>query len=65
MLQPALSGAARNVPNAGVKEGFVEDSAVNMADELSNLLVSNRAFGLDAKLVQMSDEVMQTVNNLH
>lgn len=63
-LPTALSGGAAAVQGATVKEGFVEDSTVDMTDELSDLIRSNRAFGFNAKLVQMSDEIMQTVNNL-
>lgn len=59
-----LSGAASAVQNADVRQGYLEDSAVSMSNELSNMIVQQRAFEMNAKMVQMSDEVMQTVNNL-
>lgn len=60
----ALSGAASAVPGAEVRQGYLEDSAASLSNELSNMIVQQRAFEMDAKMVQMTDEVMQTVNNL-
>ena len=59
-----LSGQASAVQNADVRQGALEASCANMATELSNLIVQQRAFEMDAKMVQMTDEVMQTVNSL-
>ncbi len=60
----ALSGAASAVRGAEVRQGFLEDSTVDMATELSDMIVQQRAFEVNAKMVQMTDEVMQTVNSL-
>lgn len=59
-----ISGQASAVQNADVRQGALEASSANMATELSNLIVQQRAFEMDAKMVQMTDEVMQTVNSL-
>ena len=59
-----LSGAASAVQNADVRQGYLEDSAANLSTELSDMIVQQRAFEVNAKMVQMTDEVMQTVNNL-
>lgn len=60
----ARSGGAQAVPGAEVKGGYLENSAVDLATELSNMIVQQRSYEMDARMVQMSDEVMQTVNNL-
>ena len=58
------SGPAAAVRNAEVRQGYLESSATDMATEISNMVVQQRAYDLDAKMVTMTDEVMQTVNNL-
>lgn len=60
----ALSGQPTVVPNAEIKEGYLEGSTVNVAAEMTEMINTNRAFDLSANIIKMSDEVMQTVNNL-
>ena len=59
-----VSGNAHNVKNANIKQGCLESSSADMATEMSNIITSERAFDFNAKVVQISDEIMQTVNNL-
>ena len=64
-FQPtALSGTAVSAPNLTAKQGWLEESTVNMTDELSDLLLQSRTFNMDSKMVQISDEIVQTVNDL-
>lgn len=58
------SGAAYRVTDADVKQGYLEVSSADMATEISNMIVQERAYQLNAKMTVMTDEVMQTVNNL-
>lgn len=44
--------------------GAVEQSAVEIADEMVNMIVTQKAFQLNAKMVQTADEIEQIVNNL-
>lgn len=60
----ASSGAASAVTNAEVKKGFLEESAVNLTDQMVSVIELQRAFQFNSKIVQMSDEIMQTVNSL-
>jgi flagellar basal-body rod protein FlgG len=60
----ALSGEAVSVADAEVRQGVLEASSADMATEISNMIVQERAYQLNAKMVVMTDEVMQTVNNL-
>ena len=59
-----LSGTPTVVPNAELKEGFLEGSTVNVAGEMADMINTNRAFDLNANIIKMSDEIMQTVNSL-
>lgn len=58
------SGPASVAVGAQVQQGYLESSAVDMATEMSNMVIQQRAYDLDAKMVTMTDEVMQTVNGL-
>jgi len=43
---------------------FLESSNVNIVEELALMITSQRAYELNSKTVQTSDEMMQTTNNL-
>lgn len=59
-----LSGAAQAVENPNMIRGQLESSSVSVAEEMSNIIQMQRAFQFNTRLVQMSDEVLQTVNAL-
>jgi flagellar basal-body rod protein FlgG len=51
---------------AGVlQQGFLEGSNVKLVDEFVNLIVAQRAYEINAKAVQASDEMLSIANNLH
>ena len=43
---------------------FLEGSNVNIVEELANMITTQRAFEINSKTIQTSDEVMQTTNQL-
>jgi flagellar basal-body rod protein FlgG len=45
-------------------QGFLESSNVKLVDELISLIVAQRAYQLNAKIVQASDEMLGISNNL-
>jgi flagellar basal-body rod protein FlgG len=47
-----------------IQQGFLEISNVNIADEMVNMIVAQRAYELNAKAIQASDDMMQVVNTL-
>ncbi len=57
-----------DVPSAdgfgSLLQGFIEGSNVNIVQELTNLISAQRAFELNSKTIETSDEMMQTVNNI-
>jgi flagellar basal-body rod protein FlgG len=55
---PALDGMGT------ISQGFIELSNVSVVDEMVNMIVSQRAYEVNSKAVQTSDEMLQVANNL-
>lgn len=47
-----------------VAQGFLESSNVQLAEEMVNLVLAQRAYELNAKIIQASDEMLSINNNL-
>ena len=47
-----------------INQGFVELSNVNIVEEMVNMIVSQRAYEVNSKAIQTSDEMLQITNNL-
>lgn len=45
-------------------QGYIENSNVNIVEEMVNLIVAQRAYEINSKSVQASDEMLQNVNNM-
>lgn len=54
----------RNLKRSKVVQGYLEGSGVQVADEMVNLIVAQRAYEMNSKAITTSDEMMQTANNL-
>lgn len=68
-LESEASGAPNiGTPNqgayGGLRQNFIENSNVNIADELIQLILGQRAFEMNSKSVQTSDEMLGTAVNL-
>lgn len=46
-------------------QGYLEQSNVNVVDEFVNLIVSQRAYEANSKVVKAADEMYQQVNNIN
>lgn len=44
--------------------GYLEQSSVDITEEMINLLKSQRSFQLNSKIIQTADEIEQTINSL-
>ncbi|MEN9866327.1 MAG: hypothetical protein RL748_1917 [Pseudomonadota bacterium] len=44
--------------------GFIESSNVKLVDEMVNLMVAQRAYGMSVKVIQAADEMLGMSNNL-
>lgn len=54
-----------NLPNRStLVQGYLEMSNVQVADEMVNLIVAQRAYELASKAITTSDEMLQTANGL-
>lgn len=68
--QTAASGVPINeATNNGVEkskivQGYLEGSGVQVADEMVNMIVAQRAYEMNSKIIQASDEMLQQANNL-
>lgn len=47
-----------------IGQGFLELSNVNVVEEMVNMIASQRAYEINSKAVQASDEMLQVANNL-
>lgn len=77
-LQPLGSNLYRATPQSGeayfsepgengtgvLKQGFVEMSNVSLINEMVQLVMAQRAFQLNSRVIQVSDQLMESVNNL-
>lgn len=68
-LETAASGevVAGNPGEDGfgtISQGFLEMSNVNVVDEMVNMIAAQRAYEINSKAIQTSDDMLQTMNNL-
>ena len=47
-----------------LRQGYLEMANVNMVEEMSNLVLAQRAYQLNARVLQAADQVLETINNL-
>jgi flagellar basal-body rod protein FlgG len=60
----ATTGNPSTEAFGSIAQGFVEMSNVNVVEEMVSMIVSQRAYEINSKAVQASDEMLQTTNNL-
>ena len=56
--QPTKDGFGR------LQQGMTEISNVSMTEEMVNLMLAQRGYQLNARIIQISDQLLDTVNNL-
>jgi flagellar basal-body rod protein FlgG len=47
-----------------ISQGFLESSNVKVVEEMVNLIVTQRAYEVNTKAIQASDEMLSQANNL-
>ncbi|MDB6054757.1 MAG: flgG, partial [Verrucomicrobiales bacterium] len=60
----AESGSPSENGYGGLQQGYLEMSNVKVVEEMVNMIVAQRAYEVNSKAVQASDEMMQQSNNL-
>ena len=53
-----------SVKKSKMVQGYLEGSNVQVATEMVNLIVAQRAYEMNSKAITTTDEMMQTANNL-
>lgn len=62
---PALNEATNaNLEKSEIRQGYLENSNVQVADEMVNLIVAQRAYEMNSKAIQAADTMMEQANNL-
>ncbi|MBI3358712.1 MAG: flagellar basal-body rod protein FlgG [Nitrospirae bacterium] len=60
----ALTGVPGKEGFGKLEQGFLESSNVNIAEEMVKMITAQRAYELNSKAIQTSDEMLSLVNNL-
>ena len=55
---------ANGLTKSNVLQNYLENSNVQVADEMVNLIIAQRAYELNSKAIQASDEMLQQANSL-
>ena len=53
-----------NLTRSKIHQGYLEGSNVQVADEMINLIVAQRAYQLNSKAITTSDDMLEQANNL-
>ncbi len=65
---PASGAATTGVPASDgfgkMQQGFLETSNVNVVEEITNLITAQRAYEMNSKVIETSDQMMSTISNL-
>lgn len=62
--QPINEAVNNDVQKSKVIQNYLEGSNVQVADEMVNMIVAQRAYELNSKAIIASDEMLQQANNL-
>lgn len=63
-VQTDISGEAEAVEAPRLKQGYIEASAVDIAQEMANVIEASKAFSFSSRMVTVADEIEQTVNQM-
>lgn len=59
-----VDGEAGDVGFGAVRQKFLERSNVQVVDEMIKMITSQRAYEINTKMIQTSDDILQMTNNL-
>lgn len=61
---PRLEATDGELTPSQIRQGYLEGSNVQAADEMVNLIIAQRAYEMNSKAITASDEMLQQANNL-
>lgn len=62
--EPRVEGIDTNIKRSKLVTGYLEGSNVQAADEMVNLIITQRAYEMNSKVITASDEMLQQANQL-
>lgn len=62
--QPINEATDNRVQKSQIRQGYLEGSNVQVADEMVNLIIAQRAYEFNSKAIQAADTMMQEANEL-
>lgn len=63
-VESTISGEAAAMEEPGIKQGYLEGSGTEVAMEMTKVIEASKAFSFNSRMVQVADEVEQTINQL-
>ncbi len=70
LLMPSTASGLATAGNPGtnglglLNQGFLEQSNVNVVEEMVNMIIAQRAYEVNSRAVRVADDMLQQVNNL-
>ncbi len=61
---PMLENGNANLKSSKIHQNYLEGSNVQVADEMVNMIIAQRAYELNSKAIQTADSMLDTANNL-
>ncbi|MCA9426837.1 MAG: flagellar hook-basal body complex protein, partial [Candidatus Omnitrophica bacterium] len=61
---PPIEGPPGADGRGEIASGFLESSNVSVVEEMVNLIIGQRAYDSNARVVETSDQMLQTATNL-
>lgn len=65
LFEASASSGAPQVSDEGVVQGAYETSNVDLSSEMSSMIVTQRGFQMNARVVSTADQIESYVNELH
>ena len=62
--QPINEATANNIVKSNIRAGYLEGCNVQVADEMVNLIVAQRAYEMNSKAIQAADDMLGQANQL-
>ena len=61
---PGVGGTPGTTGFGTILQGFLETSNVNVVSEITNLITAQRAYEMNSKVIETSDQMLQTLTNM-
>jgi len=62
--EPLMEADGETVVISSILQGFLESSNVNLAEEMVRLIIAQRAYEVNSRAIQASDDMLQQANQL-